>query len=152
MQTSRMKLWDALRCRCSSLSQQHMAQKFAKVCSYKLARTLDIPCSVSACGRGTAVMRRARAPSDRACRMCAQFSPTPPHGFHSLHKLGKNKHLDCSWAFKSFFLKHALFAGFSCSNNLLRSWATTPFFPHEPKSHSGLYGRGQEVFAIRRKW
>lgn len=34
MQTPRITFWDALRCRCSSLSQQHMAQKFAKVRSY----------------------------------------------------------------------------------------------------------------------
>lgn len=33
-QTLRVKLWDVLRCRCSSLLQQHMAEKFAKVCSY----------------------------------------------------------------------------------------------------------------------
>ena len=33
-QTLRVKWWHTLRRRCSSLSQQHMAEKFAKVCSY----------------------------------------------------------------------------------------------------------------------
>lgn len=64
------------------------------------------------CGRGTAVMRQAWAPSDRVCRMCAQFSPTPPHVFSFPAKYwGENVRASlsaCQTDFKTF-IKNILF-------------------------------------------
>lgn len=53
-------------------------KSFARVCWYCiLSCILYIPHCVSVCGRGTAVMRRVRATSDGACRMCTVFTHAP---------------------------------------------------------------------------
>lgn len=72
--------------RCSSLAAATHGRQVLPEFAHTVAGLNNLsPCSVSVRGRGTAVMRQAQAPSDRACRMNT-FHQRPLMALHFLKK------------------------------------------------------------------
>lgn len=150
MQTPRITFWDALRCRCSSLSQQHMAQKFAKVRSY--CSWLEYFIFLALCLYVGVEQLWWDEPGPRVTEPAEcvhNFHPRPLMAFipcTNSKKLSiRTSQLVCHWACKSLFL---FFSPHTCALQGCYAAVCQPFcgvdlqLPCVPKSNSGIqYGQ-----------